>query len=72
MKSRRVWITGWAMTVIGMGVVLFWTIFEAIDSFSVAPIATIVGLFVILGVLALLVPIPLITATRRARAARLK
>ena len=53
MKPRRqgmIW-TGWALTVIGMGVVLFWTGFEAVHSFVAAPLATILGVLIVLAVL---------------------
>jgi hypothetical protein len=63
-------ITGWAMTLIGSGTVLFWLIYESVTTFSSAPIATLIGIAVVLAVLALLVPVPLILATRRARARR--
>jgi uncharacterized membrane protein YhaH (DUF805 family) len=70
-KPRRqgmIWL-GWAMIVIGMGVVLFWTAFEAVHSITSAPLATILGVLVVLAVLGLLVPLPLILATKRARGA---
>jgi hypothetical protein len=56
------------MTLIGVAVVLFWTFFEAAYSFRSAPLATAVGVLVVLAVLVLLVPLPLMLATRRARA----
>ena len=64
-------LTGWAMTLIGCGTVLFWLIYESISTFTSAPIATLIGVAVVLAVLALLVPIPLIIATRRAKALRI-
>jgi hypothetical protein len=63
-------ITGWAMTLIGSGTVLFWLLYEAVMSFSKAPIATLVSVLVVLGLMTLLVPVPLILATRRAKAHR--
>jgi hypothetical protein len=60
-------ITGWAMTLIGSGTVLFWLIYESITTFTSAPIDTLIGAVVVLAVLALLVPIPLIMATKRAK-----
>jgi hypothetical protein len=68
-RRMMVW-TGWAMTLIGVGVVLFWTFFEAVSSFKSAPLATTIGVLVVLAVVTLLVPVPLMLATRRARAAR--
>jgi uncharacterized membrane protein YhaH (DUF805 family) len=65
---RGMVITGWAMTLIGSGTVLFWLIYESITTFTSAPIATLIGVLVVLAVLALLVPVPLIMATKRARA----
>jgi len=65
-------ILGWAMTVGGLGLVLFWTIWEAATTFSSAPVITLVGVVVVLAVLALLVPIPLLIATRRAGRSRVR
>ncbi|MGH2387385.1 MAG: hypothetical protein ACRDIE_04210, partial [Chloroflexota bacterium] len=67
---RTMVITGWAMTLIGSGTVLFWLIYESITTFTSAPLATLIGIVVVLAVLALLVPVPLILATRRANARR--
>jgi hypothetical protein len=61
-------VAGWAMTIIGSGTVIFWVLYEAIMDYGNAPIATIVGVLVVLGLMALLVPVPLVIATRRARA----
>ncbi len=69
-ERRGMVYTGWAMTVIGSGTVLFWLIYESITTFRSAPIDTVIGAVVVLLVLALLVPVPLIMATRRARARR--
>ena len=70
-SDRRAMVyTGWAMTLIGSGTVLFWLIYESITSFRSAPLDTLIGIVVVLAVLALLVPIPLILATRRAKARR--
>jgi hypothetical protein len=69
MKSERrngMVITGWAMTLGGLCVVLYWTIWEAATNFAQSPIATIVGLVIVLAVLTLLVPLPLFLAMRRA------
>jgi hypothetical protein len=60
-------LTGWIMTLAGSGVVLFWLAYEAIQNFSHAPLATAVGVFVVLGLMTLLVPVPLLLASRRAR-----
>lgn len=68
-RRGMVW-TGWAMTLIGMGIVLFWTLYEAVNTFASAPIYTILGVLVVFGVVALLVPIPLFLATRRAQRLR--
>ena len=62
--------TGWAMTLIGSGTVLFWLIYESVSTFRSSPIGTIISMLVVLGLLALLVPVPLIIATRRAKARR--
>ncbi len=62
--------TGWAMTLIGSGTVLFWLIYESASTFRSSPIATMISMLVVLGLLALLVPVPLIIATRRAKARR--
>jgi hypothetical protein len=69
MKSQRrgMAMTGWIMTLAGSGVVLFWLIYEAVQNFSRAPLATAVSIFVVLGLMALLVPVPLVLATRRSR-----
>ena len=67
---RGMAITGWAMTLIGSGIVLVWLLIEAHDTFSSAPLQTVVGIVVVLGLLALLIPVPLIIATRRAKASR--
>jgi len=69
-ERRGMVYTGWAMTLIGSGTVLFWLIYEAITTFRTAPLDTLIGIAVVLAVLALLVPIPLILATRRAKARR--
>jgi hypothetical protein len=72
MKSGRrgmVW-AGWAMTIIGCGVVFVWLGLESASTFTSSPVATIVGILIVLGLMALLVPIPLILATRRANAHR--
>lgn len=68
-RRGMVW-TGWAMTLIGMGIVLFWTLYEAANTFASAPVPTILGVLVVFGVVALLVPIPLFLATRRAQILR--
>ena len=68
-RRNMVWL-GWAMTLIGTGIVLFWTFFEAAYSFGPAPLATVIGVLIVLAVLVLLVPVPLMLATRRARATR--
>jgi hypothetical protein len=64
-----VWI-GWAMTIIGCGVVFVWLGLESASTFKSAPVATLIGILVVLGLMALLVPAPLILATRRANAHR--
>lgn len=70
-SDRRTMVyVAWAMTLIGSGTVLFWLIYESITTFKSAPLATLVGVVVVLAVLALLVPVPLILAARRARARR--
>ncbi|HVA90733.1 MAG TPA: hypothetical protein VNL71_12935 [Chloroflexota bacterium] len=69
-ERRGMVYTGWAMTLIGSGTVLFWLIYESITTFRSAPVDTIIGVVVVLLVLALLVPVPLILATRRAKARR--
>ena len=66
-RSRGTLILGWGMTLAGSGVVLFWLIYEAVTSFAHAPIETLIGVALVLALLALLVPVPLILATRRAR-----
>ncbi len=65
---RAMVVTGWVMTVIGSGTVLFWVLYEAAMDFGNAPLPTLVGVLVVLGLLCLLVPLPLWLATRRARA----
>lgn len=72
MKSSRngMAITGWLLTIGGAGTVLFWLIYEAIGSFANAPVQTTVGVLLVLALLALLVPVPLILATRRANTRR--
>jgi hypothetical protein len=65
---RGMVITGWAMTLIGVGTVLVWLIIESISTFASAPLQTLAGILVVLALLTLLVPVPLILATRRARA----
>jgi hypothetical protein len=65
---RAMMITGWVMTIIGSGTVLFWVLYEAVMDFGNAPVATLVGVFVVLGLMCLLVPLPLLLATRRANA----
>jgi uncharacterized membrane protein YhaH (DUF805 family) len=70
MKVERrgmVWL-GSAMTIIGCGVVFVWLGLESASTFKSAPVATIIGIVVVLGLLALLVPVPLILAIRRANA----
>ncbi len=67
---RGMVITGWVMTLIGSGTVLFWLIYESITTFTSAPVDTLVGAVVVLAVLALLVPVPLILATKRAKTRR--
>jgi len=67
---RGMVITGWAMTLIGSGTVLFWLIYESITTFTSAPVDTLIGVLVVLALLALLVPVPLIMATKRAKAQR--
>ena len=70
MKTNRrgMAVTGWAMTLIGSGTVLFWLLYEAVMSFSNAPLATAVSVILVLFLLAMVVPVPLIMATRRAKA----
>ena len=67
---RGMVITGWAMTLIGSGTVLFWLIYESITTFTSAPVDTLIGILVVLALLALLVPVPLILATKRAKTRR--
>ena len=67
---RNMVLTGWAMTIIGISIVLFWSLYEAAVNFSNSPVGAIVGMLVVVGVLVLLVPVPLIGATRRARRPR--
>jgi hypothetical protein len=59
-------IVGWSMTLLGSGTVLFWVLYEAAVSYRAAPLATLVSLVLVIGLLALLVPVPLIIANRRA------
>ena len=63
-------LTGWAMTIVGMSIVLFWTLYEAAVNFSHSPLGAVIGVLIVVGVLVLLVPVPLIGATRRARRPR--
>jgi hypothetical protein len=63
-------MTGWVMTIAGCGVVLVWLVLESVSTFASAPVATIIGIVVVLALMALLVPAPLIVATRRANARR--
>ncbi|MDB5077443.1 MAG: hypothetical protein JWO42_3622 [Chloroflexi bacterium] len=72
MKSGRsgMAMTGWVMTIAGSGTVLFWLAYEAVSNFASSPVATLVSVIVVLGLMALLVPVPLLLATRRAKARR--
>lgn len=67
---RGMVITGWALTVVGTGIVLAWLAIESASTFAAAPIQTLIGIVLVLTLLILLVPVPLLLATRRARGAR--
>ena len=60
-------ITGWTMTIAGTGTVLFWLLYEAVSNFTKSPVATTISVVIVLGLMTLLVPVPLLLATRRAR-----
>jgi hypothetical protein len=63
-------ITGWTMTIAGTGTVLFWLMYEAASNFTKSPVATLVSVVIVLGLMTLLVPVPLLLASRRARQQR--
>ncbi len=65
---RALTIVGWVMTIVGSGTVLFWVLYEAAMDFGNAPVATLISVLVVIGLLCLLVPLPLWMATRRASA----
>ena len=67
-NRRTMIIVGWVMTLVGSGTVLFWVLYEAAMDFSHAPVATLISVVVVVGLLCLLVPLPLWLATRRATA----
>ena len=63
---RALVIVGWVMTLVGSGTVLFWVLYEAAMDFTDAPVATLISVLVVVGLLCLLVPLPLWMAYRRA------